>query len=126
MLPAPIERVGSLVVDAAFCVHTRLGPGLLESVYEVCMAHELARRGVRVQRQVAVPVIYDNLRLDASFRIDLLIDDAVVIEVKAVEVLLPVHMAQMLTYLKLSGYRLGFLINFNVGLIKDGIKRVAR
>jgi len=104
--------------------HAALGPGLLESVYEVCMAHELAKNGLSVARQVPLPVVYDELKLDAGFRLDLLVENRLVIELKAVEVILPVHQAQLLTYLKLSRYRLGLLINFNVPVLKDGIRRV--
>ncbi|MFZ9739783.1 MAG: GxxExxY protein, partial [Prochlorotrichaceae cyanobacterium] len=108
----------------AFTVHSALGAGLLESVYEVCLEYELTKRGLKVDRQVALPVIYDNIRLDAGFRLDLLVNRCVIIELKAVETLLPVHTAQVMTYLKLSKHRLGLLINFNVPLIKSGIKRI--
>ncbi|HYD50763.1 MAG TPA: GxxExxY protein [Terriglobales bacterium] len=120
-----IERVATAVVNAAYSVHRRLGPGLLESVYEICLAHELRKSGLGVRSQVAVPVMYDGLQLDAGFRIDLLVGESVIVELKAIERLMPVHTAQVLTYLKLTGYRLGFLINFNVELIKQGIKRIA-
>ncbi len=120
-----VERVATQVVDAAFAVHSTLGPGLLESVYEVCLAYELTKRGLKVERQLPLPVVYDNLCLEAGFRLDLLVERCLVVELKAVEFLLPVHTAQLLTYLKLSGHRLGFLINFNVPLLKDGIKRLA-
>ena len=106
-------------------MHKALGPGLLESVYEVCLLHELNKRGVKVERQVSLPVVYDNLRLDAGLRLDLVVEKRVIVELKAVEVLLPVHTAQLLTYLKLSGYRLGLLVNFNSATIKQGIKRIA-
>lgn len=120
-----VERVATQVVDAAFAVHSTLGPGLLESVYEVCLAYELTKRGLKVERQLALPVVYDDLRLEAGFRLDLLVERCLVVELKAVEAFVPVHTAQLLTYLKLSGHRLGFLINFNVPLLKDGIKRLA-
>lgn len=120
-----VERVATQVVDAAFAVHSTLGPGLLESVYEVCLAYELTKRGLKVERQLPLPVVYDNLCLEAGFRLDLLVERCLVVELKAVEFLLPVHTAQLLTYLKLSGHRLGFLINFNIPLLKDGIKRLA-
>jgi GxxExxY protein len=119
-----IDRVARQIVDAAYRVHTTLGPGLLESVYEACLVHELISRGLRVDRQVAVPIAYDTVRLDAGLRLDLLVENCVVVELKAVESLLAVHAAQTLTYLKLSGHRLGLLINFNVPLIRDGIKRL--
>jgi len=112
-------------VDAAYAVHRALGPGLLESVYEICLVHELVKRGLNVERQVSLPVVYDSIRLDAGLRLNLLVEKQVVVELKAVELLLPVHKAQVLTYLKLSSHRLGLLINFNVSLIKDGIQRVA-
>ncbi len=120
------DLIASKIVDSAFAVHSVLGPGLLESVYEQCLAAELISRGVSVSRQVAVPLVYRDTQIDAGFRIDLVVGGLVIVEVKAVEKALPVHEAQLLTYLKLSGYRLGFLINFNVVLIKDGIKRRIR
>ena len=112
------------IVDAAFTVHKALGPGLLESVYELCLAHELTKRGLAAVRQIEVPVEYDGLKLNAGFRLDLLVQDTVIVEVKAIAELLPVHKAQLLTYLKLTGKRLGFIINFNVPIIKNGIKRM--
>jgi GxxExxY protein len=118
------DKVVSKIVVAAFAVHTSLGPGLLESVYEVCLLHELEKRGLRAEKQV-LPVVYDNLHLDAGLRLDLVVENRVVVELKAVEMLLPVHKAQVLTYLKLSGHRLGLLVNFNSALIKDGIQRIA-
>lgn len=120
-----VDDVARVVVDSAFKVHTTLGPGLLESVYEVCLERELSKRGLKTERQISLPVIYDGENLDAGLRLDLLIEDCLVIELKAVEAILPVHKAQLLTYLKLTGHRLGLLINFNVPLIKDGIKRIA-
>lgn len=119
-----LNEVSRQVVDAALAVHKELGPGLLESIYEMCLAFELEDRGLAVSRQVAVSVVYRGMRLDAGLRLDLLVAKAVVVELKAVDSLLPVHTAQVLTYLKLSGHRLGLLINFNVPLIKDGIKRI--
>ena len=123
-IPASTEEVARQIVDAAFKVHVTLGPGLLESVYETCLVHELRKRGLRVSTQVTLPIEYDGLVIDSGLRLDLLVEDAVVVELKAAERLLPVHTAQILTYLKLTGHRLGLLINFNVPLIKDGIKRV--
>jgi GxxExxY protein len=123
-VPETTDTVARLIVESAFAVHCALGPGLLESVYEVCLGHELTKRGVSSQRQVAVPIIYDGVRLPTDLRLDLLVERCVIVELKAVEALCPVHTAQMLTYLKLSGHRLGLLINFNVPLIKHGIKRV--
>ena len=112
------------IIDAAMCVHTALGPGLLESAYESCLAFELSDRGLSVQRQVELPVIYRGHRVSAGFRIDLVVEDLVVVEVKAIEQLLPVHEAQLLTYLKLSGRRIGLILNFHVSSMKNGIKRM--
>ena len=106
-------------------MHTTLVPGLLERIYEVCLLHEIQKRGLEVERQVLLPVVYDGLRLDSGLRLDLVVENRVVVELKVVDMLLPVHKAQMLTYLKLSGHRLGLLINFNSILIKDGIHRIA-
>jgi len=121
---AEVERVGHVVVDSALKVHKALGPGLLESAYEHCLTHELTVRGVSLRRQAALPIQYDGVMLDAGYRLDLMVHDAIVVEVKAVDALTPLHQAQLLTYLKLSGCRLGFLMNFNVPLFKQGLKRV--
>jgi len=118
------ERIAKAIVDAAYAVHKELGPGLLENIYEVCFCHELSKRGLSYRRQVVVPIVYDGIRFDEGLRLDVLVDDLVICELKAVEALHSVHMAQLLTQLKLTGKRLGFLINFNVSLIKHGIKRV--
>jgi GxxExxY protein len=120
-----LDRIAKLVVDAAFRVHKTLGPGLLESVYEICLAYEIGKSNLLIERQVALPVIYDNIRMDAGLRIDLLVENSLIVELKAVEEILPVHEAQVLTYLKITGHRLGLLINFNVPLIRDGIRRIA-
>ncbi len=120
-----IDRIATQIVDSAFKVHTTLGPGLIESVYEICLAHELVKRGLKVERQVALPVVYDGTTLEAGLRLDLLVDNQVIVEIKAVEKTIPVFTAQLLTYLKLAEKRLGLLINFNVPLIKHGIKRIA-
>ena len=112
------------VVDSAFKVHSALGPGLLESVYEICLAHELRKRGVKFQTQVILPIIYDDVRLDAALRLDFIVERQLIVEIKSVETILPVFEAQLLTYLKLTGIRLGLLINFNVPRIKEGIKRI--
>ena len=125
-ISAETERIATGVVNAAFQVHAALGPGLLESVYEACLCHELKQRGIPFQAQVGLPVIYDGVRLDAGLRLDLLVSDQVIVELKAVERMLPLYDAQLLTYLKLTGLRLGLLINFNVPLIKDGIRRIIR
>ncbi len=124
-IPDRLNELSSVVVDAAVVVHRELGPGLLESIYEACVAKELELRGVPVERQVQVPVVYRGCRLEPALRLDLLIGGSLVVEIKAVEALLPIHSAQLLTYLKLSGHRLGLLINFNVKTIRNGIKRLA-
>jgi GxxExxY protein len=119
-----LDAVAREIVDAAFRVHTALGPGLLESVYETCMSIELHGRGLQFATQVQLPVVYGGVNIEPAFRLDLLVEEAVIVELKAVEKLLPIHEAQLLTYLKLSGKRLGLLINFNSALIRDGIKRL--
>ncbi|MBI4871535.1 MAG: GxxExxY protein [Candidatus Riflebacteria bacterium] len=123
-MPDATERVATQVVDAAFTVHKTRGPGLLESVYELCLEHELLRREVPAEHQVTLPVVYRDLRVENGFRIDMVVAKCVVVELKAVESLQPIHQAQLLTYLRLSGYRLGFLLNFNVGGFKQGIRRL--
>lgn len=120
-----VDQIASDIVDAAFKIHSKLGPGLLESAYEACMEHELRKRGYMVERQKPQPVYYDDIEIEVGYRLDLLVNNAVIIELKAVEHTLPVHQAQLMTYLKLSGKTLGFLINFNVPLIKQGIRRIA-
>jgi len=116
--------VAKAVVDAAYAVHSALGAGLLESVYEACLTHELKKRALKVASQVSLPIVYDGIRLDAGLRLDMLVEDCVIVELKAVDTLLPFHQAQILTYLKLTGHRLGLLINFNVPVIRQGIKRM--
>ncbi len=118
------NHISKEIVDAALKVHKQLGPGLLESAYEECLAYELVQRDLLVEHQKALPLVYEEVKLEAGYRIDLLIEKKVIIEIKAVETLNDVHLAQILTYLKLSGYKLGLLINFNVALIKQGIRRV--
>jgi GxxExxY protein len=120
-----LDAVARQVVDAGLKVHKALGPGLLESAYEHCLAHELGLRGISVRRQVPLPIAYEGLKLDVGYRLDLVVADAIIVEVKAVEALSRLHEAQILTYLKLSGLRLGFLMNFNVPLYRDGVKRLA-
>lgn len=119
-----IEEVGKQVVDAALKVHKALGPGLLESAYQICLAYELRKRGLHVECEVEQPIYYDGQRIDAGYRLDMLIEGCVIIENKAVETLLPIHQAQLFTYLRLRDCRLGYLINWYVPLIKDGIKRM--
>src|SRR6266550_7115461 len=118
------EEIATAIVNAAFLVHKALGPGLLESVYEICLAHELRKRGLAIGTQVAIPVTYDGIRLEAGLRLDILVERQLLVEIKAVEEMNRVFKAQVLTYLKLTGLRLGLLINFNVTLIKNGIERV--
>jgi GxxExxY protein len=122
---AAVDDIARNVIDAGLKVHKALGPGLLESAYEHCLAYELNLRGLIVRRQVAVPIAYEGISLDAGYRLDLLVNEQVIIEIKAVDALSPLHEAQILTYLKLSKLRLGLLINFNVPLFKQGIKRFA-
>jgi GxxExxY protein len=119
------NRLGEIILGCALKVHRALGPGLLESAYETCLAHELQKSGLAAKRQLAMPVTYDGLAIEAGYRIDLLIEDRVVVEVKAVERLIDVHRAQVLSYLKLGGFRLGYLLNFNVPRLTDGIIRLA-
>ena len=112
------------IINAALKVHTALGSGLLESAYEACLRHELQKEGLQVQSQVALPVIYDTVKLDLGYRLDLVVENLVIVEIKSVEAITPVHQAQLLSYLKLSGKSLGLLINFNVAHLKEGIKRM--
>ena len=118
------NQISGIILDAAIAVHTALGPGLLESAYQACLAYELTSRGLRVQTQVPLPIKYRGVCVDAAYRIDLIVEDLVVIEIKAVERLAPIHEAQLLSYLKLSDKRLGLLINFHVIRLKDGYKRI--
>ena len=117
------EEIGNAIVNAAFNVHKELGPGLLEKVYEVCMAHELRKYGFDVKRQVDLPITYDGIYFDEGLRLDLLIEDLVIVELKAVDLVNAVWQAQIISHLKLTGLNLGYLINFNVPVIKNGIKR---
>jgi GxxExxY protein len=119
-----INEITSQVIAAALKVHSAIGPGVLESVYKTCVHHELRRTGLSVQAEVALPVLYDDLRMESGFRIDLLVENMLVIELKCVEALLPIHKAQLLTYLRLANMPLGLLLNFNVVHLRDGIKRV--
>ena len=119
------NQLSKIILDAAFKVHTKTGPGLLESVYEVTLAHELRKQGVRAERQVPIPIRYDELTFDEGFRADLLVEDKVIVELKSVEKLAPVHSKQVLTQLRLSDRRLGLLINFGEARLKDGIERIA-
>ncbi len=118
------NEIGEIVLGAALRVQTMLGPGLLESAYEICLAHEITKQGLSIKQQVLLPVQYNGLKLDAGYRLDLLVHNKVIVELKAVEKLLPIHTAQLLSYLKLSQLALGYLLNFNVVHMRDGIKRV--
>jgi GxxExxY protein len=118
------NAIAKEIVDAAFRIHTTLGPGLLESVYQTVLAYELGRRGLRTVSQQPIPVVYENVRIDTGFRADLVVEDKVIVEIKSVELIAPVHKKQLLTYLRLADKRLGLLINFQVALIKDGITRI--
>ena len=123
-LPATTERVGRAVLNAAFAVHKALGPGLLESVYEACLAEELQQAGLAVERQAGIPVTYGAVRMDVGYRLDLLVERAVVVEIKSIDALASIHTAQVLTYLRFSGVRLGYLINFNTIMLKQGLRRL--
>ena len=119
-----LNQISGIIVDAGLKVHSKLGPGLLESAYEACLKHELGKAGLTVESQVDLPIVYDGIKLDAGYRIDLLVENAVIVELKAVEALLPIHEAQLLSYLKLSNKQLGLLLNFHVVQFKSGIKRM--
>lgn len=118
------NQLSKLVFDAGLKVHRKIGPGLLESVYEECLAYELAKQGLNVQRQFALPLIYDDILIHTSYRLDLMVEEKLIIELKTVEELSELHMAQLLTYLKLSNCKLGLLMNFNTSLFKNGVRRV--
>ena len=118
------EEIAKLIVDAAYTVHKKLGPGLLEHVYEVCFCHELSKRELSYRRQVVIPIVYDGITFNEAFRLDVFVEELVICELKAVESLPAVYISQLVTHLTLTNKRLGFLINFNVPLIKNGIKRV--
>ncbi len=117
------NEISGAVIDATMKIHSALGPGLLESAYAACLKHELIKRGLKVACEVPLPVIYDGVRLDAGYRLDLVVEDTVVVELKAIEALAPIHQAQIISYLKLSGKPIGLLINFHTLHLKDGIKR---
>ena len=118
------NETSKIIVDCAFKIHNKIGPGLLESVYEAILAHELGKRGCKINRQQAFPVVYESIQLEVGFRADIIVNDSVIIEIKSVEGISPVHLKQLRTYLILADKKLGLLINFNVELIKDGIRRV--
>ena len=118
------NEIGTIILDAAFAVHKELGPGLLESTYETCLSYESLLRGLLIETQIALPVVYKEVKLDCGYRIDMRANKKVIVEVKSVDALNDIHLAQTLTYMKLSNCKLGYLINFNVVKLKDGIKRV--
>ena len=118
------NEIATIIVDAAFKIHKRLGPRLLESVYETTLAYELPKRGLQLRRQQSMPVVYEDVRMDVGFRADLIVEGKVIVEIKSIDAIAPVHRKQLLTYLRLTDKKLGLLINFNVELTKDGITRV--
>ena len=118
------NEIGHAIIGSAIRVHTKIGPGLLESAYELCLSHELSRQGLAIRAQVGIPVRYDDLVIEIGYRIDLLVNDRVVVELKSVEAILPVHRGQLLSYLRLGGFKLGYLLNFNVAYMRDGITRL--
>ena len=123
MITARTEEIAKIIVNSAYKVHKELGPGLLEKVYEVCLAHEISKAGLDVKRQIDLPIIYDGIEFNEGLRLDLLVENTVIVEIKAVETINPVWQAQIISHLKMLNKDLGFLINFNVPLIKNGIKR---
>lgn len=125
MITEEINQLATRVLDAAFAVHRGLGPGLLESVYEQCLCHELRKQGIRFETQVVLPIRYDGVEIEAGLRLDIFVERQIILELKAADGLLPIHEAQLLTYLKLTDCKLGYLLNFNKTLLKDGIKRIA-
>ena len=124
-IPPRTEEVAKAVLDAAFKVHTALGPGLIESVYETCLIHELRGKGLNLESQITLPIVYNGLTVESGLRLDLFVEKCVIIEIKAVEIINPIHKAQLLTYLKLASVRLGLLINLNVVHLRDGVIRLA-
>ncbi len=125
-IPEQVEFVAKKVLDSAFKVHMALGPGLLVSVYEACLAHELKQLGLKFEAQTLLPIVYDGMKVDTGLRLDMIVEKSVIIEIKAVDIVQAIHMAQLLTYLKLSGVRLGVLNNFNVIHLRDGITRIVK
>jgi len=122
--PDELNEISGKIIELSIKVHKALGPGMLEGAYEVCLMHELIKNGFKAESQVKLPIIYDGIRLDAGYRIDLLVEKSVIVELKAIEHLLPVHEAQLLSYLRMSNLKLGLLINFNQKLLRDGVRRV--
>ena len=124
MIMKTINKITENIIGSAIAVHKSLGPGLLESAYEACLAFELADRGLSVERQKALPIMYRDVKLDCGYRLDLLVEEKIIVELKAIDRLLPIHSAQLLSYLKLSGCKVGLLINFNVKILKNGLRRI--
>lgn len=124
MTPTELNEITGKIIELSIKVHRSLGPGMLEGAYEICLTHELVKHGFTVERQKKLPITYDGIRLDAGYRIDLIVNGSVIVEVKAVEHLNPVHEAQLLSYLRMTGVSLGLLINFNMKMLRDGVKRV--
>jgi GxxExxY protein len=122
-IPDELEKIGKIIVQCSFEVHKNLGPGLLERIYEICLKHELTKRGLKVETQVAIPIIYDTITFEEGLRLDLLVEDEIIYEIKAVDIVNPIWESQVLSYLKLSKKRLGYVINFNVKNMGNGIKR---
>lgn len=125
-IPKHLEELGKIIVQCCYDVHKNLGPGLLERVYETCFCYELSKRNVKFSTQVIVPIVYDNIKLEEGLRLDVLVENEIICELKSVDIIIPVWEAQLITYLKLSKKRLGYLINFNVKNIGDGIKRFVK
>ncbi len=123
MTKEELNNLSKLILDACITVHKEMGPGLLESIYEICLLSELASRGIKTESQVSIPLRYKGIELSKDFRIDIFVENEIILEIKSVDVLLPVHEAQLISYLKLTNKRLGFLINVNVPLLKNGFKR---
>jgi len=119
-----INEITSIIIEECIKIHSDLGPGLFESVYEEILYYRLTKRGIHVQKQAAIPVFYEEVKMDVGFRADLIVDNRVIVEIKSIEAIAPVHHKQVLTYLKLTGLKVGLLINFNEALLKDGIKRI--
>ena len=124
MTPTELNEITGKIIELSIKVHKSLGPGMLEGAYEICLTHELVKHGFKVERQKKLPIVYDGIRLDAGYRLDLLVNDAVIVEVKAVERIHPVHEAQLLSYLRMTDRKLGLVINFNMKMLRDGVKRV--
>lgn len=122
-IPIELDAIGKKIVDSAYTVHKTLGPGLLEKVYEICFCHELQKRGLKYQRQLDIPIVYDGITFKEGLRLDVLVENTIICELKALEIVNPVWEAQILSHLKITGNRLGYLINFNVPLMKSGIRR---